>query len=79
MSERLDYDAISPEDLKTLLTLNSFVKDLGIAPKLKALIEIRISQINGSALCVDQHSMEARSAGESQQRLNCFYIRGGPC
>ena len=79
MSERLDYEAISPEGLKILLTLNSFVKDLGIEPKLKALIEIRISQINGCALCVDQHSMEARSAGESQQRLDCFYIRGGPC
>jgi len=79
MSERLDYEAISPEGLKTLLTLNSFVKDLGVAPKLKALIEISVSQINGCALCVDQHSMEARSAGESQQRLNCFYIRGGPC
>ena len=70
MSERLDYEAISPEGLKTLLTLNSFVKDLGIEPNLKTLIEIRISQINGCALCVDQHSMEERSVGESQQRLD---------
>ena len=74
MSERLDYEAISPEGLKTLLPLNSFVKDLGIAPKLKALIEIRVSQINGCALCVDQHSMEARSAGESQQRLDSLVV-----
>ena len=74
MSERLDYEAISPEGLKILLTLNSFVKDLGIEPKLKALIEIRISQINGCALCVDQHSMEARSAGESQQRLDSLVV-----
>jgi len=70
MSERLDYEAISPEGLKILLTLNSFDKDLGIEPNLKALIEISVSQINGCALCVDQHSMEARSAGESQQRLD---------
>ena len=74
MSERLDYEAISPEGLKTLLTLNSFVKDLGIEPKLKALIEIRISQINGCAFCVDHHSMEARSAGESQQRLDSLVV-----
>ena len=74
MSERLDYEAISPEGLRALLTLNSFVKDLGIEPKLKALVEIRISQINGCAFCVDQHSMEARSAGESQQRLDSLVV-----
>ena len=74
MSERLDYKATSPDGLKALLTLNSFVKDLGIEPKLKALVEIRISQINGCAFCLDQHSMEARSAGESQQRLDSLVV-----
>ena len=74
MSERLDYEATSPDGLKALLTLNSFVKDLGIEPKLKALVEIRISQINGCAFCLDQHSMEARSAGESQQRLDSLVV-----
>ena len=74
MSERLDYEATSPDGLKALLTLNSFVKDLGIEPKLKTLVEIRISQINGCAFCVDQHSMEARSEGESQQRLDSLVV-----
>ena len=74
MSERLDYKATSPDGLKALLTLNSFVKDLGIEPQLKALVEIRISQINGCAFCLDQHSMEARSAGESQQRLDSLVV-----
>ncbi len=74
MSERLDYKAASPDGLKALLTLNSFVKDLGIEPKLRALVEIRISQINGCAFCVDQHSMEARSEGESQQRLDSLVV-----
>ena len=74
MSERLDYEAICPEGLRALLTLDSFVKDLGIEPKLKALVEIRISQINGCAFCVDHHSMEARSAGESQQRLDSLVV-----
>ena len=74
MSQRLNYEAISPEGLKAILTLNSFVEDAGIEPKLKALVEIRISQINGCAYCVDLHSMEARSAGESQQRLDSLVI-----
>ena len=74
MSQRLNYEAISPEGLRAILTLNSFVKDIGIEPKLKALVEIRISQINGCAFCVDHHSMEARSAGESQQRLDSLVV-----
>ncbi len=74
MSQRLNYEAISPEGLKAILTLNSFVEDIGIEPRLKALVEIRISQINGCAYCVDLHSVEARSAGESQQRLDSLVI-----
>lgn len=52
MSQRLNYEAISPEGLRAILTLNSFVKDIGIEPKLKALVDIRISQING---CVNRY------------------------
>jgi AhpD family alkylhydroperoxidase len=33
------------------------------------LIEIRASQINGCAHCLDMHSRNAREAGESEERL----------
>ena len=41
-----------------------------IDPKLRALVELRVSQINGCVYCVDLHSEQARKAGESQQRLD---------
>jgi AhpD family alkylhydroperoxidase len=43
-----------------------------IDPKLRALVELRVSQINGCAYCVDLHATQARSHGETQQRLDCL-------
>ena len=74
MQQRLDYATESPEGRKALFTLKSFVDDLDIEPKLKALVEIRVSQINGCGFCVDRHSMEARAVGESQQRLDSLVV-----
>ena len=37
--------------------------------KLFALIEIRASQINGCAYCIDMHTKDARAAGETEQRI----------
>jgi AhpD family alkylhydroperoxidase len=39
---------------------------------LRALVELRVSQINGCVFCLDRHSMEARETGCSQQRLDCL-------
>jgi AhpD family alkylhydroperoxidase len=41
-----------------------------IDKKLRALIELRVSQINGCAYCIDIHTQQALAAGESQRRLN---------
>src|SRR6476469_5344378 len=41
----------------------------GIDPKLRELIRIRASQLNGCAYCIDMHSKDARAVGETEQRL----------
>jgi AhpD family alkylhydroperoxidase len=33
------------------------------------LLKLRESQINGCAYCIDMHSIDARAAGETEQRL----------
>ena len=45
-----------------------------IESTLKALIEIRVSQINGCAYCIDLHCNEARKSGVSQQKLDCLCV-----
>ena len=38
-------------------------------PRLRELVRIRASQINGCAFCVDMHSVDAREAGEHDRRI----------
>lgn len=46
-----------------------FSQSVGLDRGLRALIEIRASQINGCAFCLDMHWKDARAAGESEERL----------
>ena len=41
----------------------------GIDPKLRELIRIRASQLNGCAYCIDMHTKDARAIGETEQRI----------
>jgi AhpD family alkylhydroperoxidase len=38
-------------------------------PKLKELIKIRASQLNGCGYCINMHAKDARKLGETEQRL----------
>ncbi len=38
-------------------------------PRLRELVRIRASQLNGCAYCIDMHSKDARAIGESEQRI----------
>lgn len=69
MIERIDYTAINPRAIRGLMVVNNHVTS--IDGKLRALVELRISQINGCVYCVDLHAAQARDEGESQQRLDC--------
>ena len=46
----------------------------GIDPKLRHLVKLRASQINGCAFCVKMHLAEARKDGETQDRLDRLVI-----
>ena len=67
---RLDYFKTDPDLINKLLAVG---KQLDVSPvdhKLRALVELRVSQINGCVYCVDLHSKQARARGEIQQRLD---------
>jgi AhpD family alkylhydroperoxidase len=40
-----------------------------LEPRLRELVRIRASQINGCAYCVDMHSVEAQTLGEHDRRI----------
>jgi AhpD family alkylhydroperoxidase len=69
MQPRIDYRKYAQEPLKSMLALEKYITESGLEPKLVHLVKMRASQINGCAYCLDMHSLDARAAGESEQRL----------
>ena len=69
MQERLDYIKIAPDALKAMRGLETYVRSSGLDRTLLELIKTRASQINGCAYCVDAHSHDLLTLGESAQRL----------
>lgn len=74
MSPRLNYRQASPATIDGLSAYNAQLSKTFADPKLKALVELRVSQMNGCAFCVDMHSAEARRLGEPAQRLDCLSV-----
>lgn len=69
MEQRLSYSKAAPEGIEILRKLESYIKKAGLEPDLVELVKLRASQINGCAYCIDMHTKDARSQGESEQRL----------
>jgi AhpD family alkylhydroperoxidase len=68
----LNYFEINADALKSLFSIKKQVPS--IEESLKILVELRVSQINGCAYCVDLHSNEARKASVPQQKLDCLPV-----
>ncbi|MFO1488301.1 MAG: carboxymuconolactone decarboxylase family protein [Verrucomicrobiota bacterium] len=71
---RIDYFTVKPEFITQLRTLTKSQEQFTLSPKLRALVETRVSQINGCVYCTDLHLREARALGESQQRLDTLAV-----
>jgi AhpD family alkylhydroperoxidase len=69
MDARLRYALAAPEAQKAMLQLQEYVNNCGLEKSLINLVDMRASQINGCAFCLDMHSKDARAEGESEQRL----------
>ena len=69
MSERSNISKAAPEAHQAMYALQQYVNGSGLPPVILRLITVRASQINGCAYCINMHVMEARKAGETEQRL----------
>jgi AhpD family alkylhydroperoxidase len=69
MTQRLNYAQQSPEFFKKISDLSMSLKDSVIEQKIRDLVNIRASQMNGCAFCLDMHVKEAKIHGESELRL----------
>jgi AhpD family alkylhydroperoxidase len=74
-----DLFAAAPELMKKW-TAASMAIASGLEPALVHLVEIRASQINGCANCLNMHTEAARAKGETEQRIYLLSAwREAPC
>ncbi|MGW0433366.1 carboxymuconolactone decarboxylase family protein [Micromonospora sp. NPDC003197] len=66
--QRMNFTTVAPKVYKAVLALDTAARQ-GLDPVLLELVQIRASQINRCAYCIDYHTGDARRAGESEDRI----------
>jgi AhpD family alkylhydroperoxidase len=69
MNERLNYMKESPKLSRKLFEFSQALLQESLPAGLLDLVNIRASQINGCAFCLDMHVKEAKIRGERELRL----------
>jgi AhpD family alkylhydroperoxidase len=69
MSPRIDISKYLNSGLGRAIFSLSGEAESKIDRRLFLLVQIRASQINGCAYCIDMHTKDARLAGETEQRI----------
>lgn len=70
-TQRLDATEQAPEAIRRLAGVGQHLSASASTDKtLALLVDIRASQINGCAFCLDMHAKQARMGGERELRLH---------
>jgi AhpD family alkylhydroperoxidase len=59
---------------KYLTSAAKVIRDSSLPASTQELVQLRASQINGCAFCVDMHTKDAAHAGETSVRLNLVAV-----
>ena len=69
MESRINISDLEPSAIEAMRGLGKYLGAAKLNVSLCGLIKIRASQINGCAYCIQLHSEEARTQGETEQRI----------
>ncbi len=64
------HPELAPKGFQGFLQVVRHLKESGLDHGLLHLVEVRASQLNGCAYCMDMHATAALEGGESPRRLN---------
>ena len=70
MTARLHYWKAAPGVRDAMLHVHEYLGHTGLEENLLNLVNLRASQINGCAYCLDMHWKDLRAVGESEQKLS---------
>jgi AhpD family alkylhydroperoxidase len=66
---RFSYPNVAPGVYDAMDALDSYLATCGLERRLLLLVQLRASQLNGCAFCIDMHWKDLRACGETEQRL----------
>ena len=69
MNTRINYATVAPGVYDAMDALDTYLAKSAIERPLLLLVQLRASQINGCAYCLDMHWKDLRASGENEQRL----------
>ncbi len=70
MQARMTHPAmVVPGAMDALQAVGQSVGKGGLPPRMIELVNLRVSQINGCATCLDGHARRAKQLGETDERL----------
>jgi AhpD family alkylhydroperoxidase len=65
-ARRMAMDHLAPRPFAAMMRLEQSIE---LDERVRHLVTVRASQVNGCVFCIDMHWTEARAAGESEDRL----------
>lgn len=69
MENRVNINETEPNAYKAMYGLEAYLATTQLSKTHRELIKIRASQINGCAFCLNMHTKDALSFGETAQRI----------
>ena len=69
MAARFDYGTAAPGVYDAMDAVDQYLAQSSISSTLLLLVQLRASQVNGCAYCLNMHWRDLRNMGESEQRL----------
>jgi AhpD family alkylhydroperoxidase len=69
MTQRANYRTESPELFRKYVELSTLTNKSAIEEKIRDLVAIRVSQVNGCGFCLDMHVKQAKIHGERELRI----------
>jgi AhpD family alkylhydroperoxidase len=66
---RFNYGKAAPGVYEAMDALDQYIQTSGLERTLILIVQLRASQINGCAYCLDMHWKDLRAIGETEQRL----------
>ncbi|MEO7962498.1 MAG: carboxymuconolactone decarboxylase family protein [Gemmatimonadaceae bacterium] len=69
MKSRFNFAKTTPGLYEAMDYVDQYIAECGLERSLVCLVQLRISQINGCAYCIDMHWKDLRALGEEEQRL----------